>query len=181
MLQDNTSLESLSVRSWQGNDINAEEYLAVITTLQHNQTLKYLNLECRESLTLTRHEDKQMAALLKKNYALESLQGIDLENEARDVGAVLRLNEAGRRYLIEDGSSVSKGVKVLSAVSNEINCVFLHLLENPTLCDRSAVENAAGDSDNTDIGGSTSPLIPIGKREHGRVQNEVKESRRRLT
>jgi hypothetical protein len=24
---------------------------------------------------------------------------------------------------------------VLSAVSSEINCVFLHLLENPTLCD----------------------------------------------
>jgi hypothetical protein len=71
-----------------------------------------------------------MAALLKKNYASESLPDINLELEAGDLGAILRLNESGRRYLIEDGSSISKGVKVLSAVSNEINCVFLHLLEN---------------------------------------------------
>jgi hypothetical protein len=56
------------------------------------------------------------------------------------VGAILRLNAAGRRYLVQDGSSVSKGVEVLSAVSEEINCVFLHLLENPRLCDRNAVE-----------------------------------------
>jgi hypothetical protein len=50
------------------------------------------------------------------------------------------LNRAGRRYLIEDGSSISKGVDVLSAVSDEIDCVFFHLLENPGLCDRRAVE-----------------------------------------
>jgi hypothetical protein len=31
---------------------------------------------------------------------------------------------------------------VLSAVSSEINCVFLHL-ENPRLCDRNAVEIVA--------------------------------------
>jgi hypothetical protein len=57
------------------------------------------------------------------------------------VDAILRLNKAGRRYLIEDGSSISKGVEVLSKVESSINCVFLHLLENPRLCDRRAVEN----------------------------------------
>jgi hypothetical protein len=88
--------------------------------------------------------------------------------------------ESGRRHLIEDGSSISKGVNVLSAVSNEIDCVFFHLLENPRLCDRSAVE-AASDRDSTDIGGSSSPVNPIGKREHGQTQHEGKESRRRLT
>jgi hypothetical protein len=94
----------------------------------------------------------------------------------------LRLNEAGRRYLIEDRSSISKGVKVLIAVSEEINCVFLHLLENPRLCDRSAVEVATSDSDSdsANIDGSTSPVNPIGKREHGRAPNEGKKSRRRL-
>jgi hypothetical protein len=45
------------------------------------------------------------------------------------VKAILRLNAAGRRYLIKDGSSISKGVDVLSAVSDEIDCVFIHLLE----------------------------------------------------
>jgi hypothetical protein len=80
-----------------------------------------------------------MDSILKKNYALESLPDIGLENESRyldDVGAILRLNGAGRRYLIEDGSYISKGVEVLRRVNNEINCVFLHLLENPRLCDR---------------------------------------------
>jgi hypothetical protein len=101
-----------------------------------------------------------------------------LENEARDVGAILRLNKAGRRYLIEGRSSISKGVEVLSAVSDAINCVFLHLLENPRLCNRRAVEAA---SDSTDNGRSTSLVHHIGKREHGRAQNEGKESRRRLT
>jgi hypothetical protein len=126
---------------------------------------------------LTHDEGKKMAALLQKNYALETLPGIDLKNEAGDVGAILRLNEAGRRYLIEDESSISKGVKVLSSVNDEINCVFLHLLENPRLCDRNALE-AASDSDSADMDESTSR---IGKREHGRAQNEGKESRRRLT
>jgi hypothetical protein len=94
-------------------------------------------------LRLNDDEDKIMAALLKKNYALERLPVIDLEHEARDVGAILRLNEAGRRYLVQDGSSISKGVDVLIRVNNDINCVFLHLLENPRLCDRSAVEIVA--------------------------------------
>jgi hypothetical protein len=66
---------------------------------------------------LTGEENKQMAgSLLKRNYTMESLPGIDLDEKAGDVGAFLQLNEAGRRYLIEDGSSVSKGVEVLCAV-----------------------------------------------------------------
>jgi hypothetical protein len=48
---------------------------------------------------------------------MESLPDTDLNDKGGDFGAILRLNQAGRRYLIEDGSSVSKGVSVLSAVS----------------------------------------------------------------
>jgi hypothetical protein len=138
MLQDNASLESLYIRG--SHQTKAGEYVALITVLQHNKTLKTLRLDRFGNLQLTDDEDKQMAALLRNNYAMESLPNIDLEDEARDVGAILRLNAAGRRYLVQDGSSVSKGVEVLSAVSEEINCVFLHLLENPRLCDRNAVE-----------------------------------------
>jgi hypothetical protein len=35
--------------------------------------------------------------------ALESLPGIYLTNEAGDLGAILRVNGAGRRYLIDVG------------------------------------------------------------------------------
>jgi hypothetical protein len=99
-----------------------------------------------------------MAKILKKNYALESLPDFNRDDMAGDACAILRLNAAGRRYLIEDGSSISKGVEMLSAVPSDINCVFLHLLENPRLCDRSAMEVA---SDSTRVGGKRVRRIQV--------------------
>jgi hypothetical protein len=174
-LQENASLEILSILCCRRFKIKAEEYFVFASALQHNTKLKYLNLEDTEILRFTHDEDNQMAALLKKNYALEILPFI---SQGGDVAAILRLNAAGRRYLVQDGSSISKGVAVLGAVSKEMNCVFLHLLENPRLCVRSAVEAT---NDSTDNDGSTSPVDHIGMREHDRAQNEGKESRRRLT
>jgi hypothetical protein len=172
MLQDNASLESLCILGWPNTE--ADDYIALVTALKHNRTLKTLYFD-PESIGLIEVQDKEMAALLKKNYALESLPEMVAEKEG-DAGAFLRLNRAGRRYLIEDGSSVSKGIEVLSAVSRDINCVFLHLLENPTLCDRSAVDSAS-DSTSNHNSESTSPV----KREHGQAENEGKKSRRRMT
>jgi hypothetical protein len=121
----------------------------------------------------------QIASLLNKNYAMESLPDVHRQLEAGDAGTILRLNGAGRRYLIEEGFSISKGVEVLSRVNNDIDCVLLHLLENPRLCDRSAVEIAsAGESNNR----STNPTASSGggKREQASAHKD-KESRRRLT
>jgi hypothetical protein len=147
LLQENTSLQSLSIQRRRIKS-KAEEYIALVTVLQGNATLSVLSLDHNTgSLQLTDDEDIQIAAILKKNYALESLPNINLKNRASDVDAILRLNGAGRRYLVQDGSSISKGVEVLSRVNNSIDCVFLHLLENPRLCDRSAVEKvSAGES-----------------------------------
>jgi hypothetical protein len=138
-MQENASLESISIESCNMPKIKAAEVFVFIAALQHNKTLKSSDLKGFRGITLTHGEDKRMASLLKKNYSLERLPNTNFRNLERDVDAYLRLNEAGRRYLIEDGSSVSKGVEVLSVVSNEINCVFLHLLEDPRLCDRNAV------------------------------------------
>jgi hypothetical protein len=146
MLKENASLESLSILDW--HETKAEDYVAFVTALQHNRTLKTLRFHSF-TIRLTDDEDKHVVKIIKKNYALESLPEIDLENGAEDVGAILQLNAAGRQYLVEngssiseveDGSSISEGVNVLSHVSNDINCVLLHLLENPRLCDRSTVE-----------------------------------------
>jgi hypothetical protein len=79
-----------------------------------------------------------------KNYGLEHFIPDISCTDDRVIKAILRLNSVGRRYLIEDESSVSKGVDVLSAVSDDINCVFLHLLENPSLCKRRAAETPTG-------------------------------------
>jgi hypothetical protein len=69
----------------------------------------------------------------------------------------------------------------LSRVNNDINCALLHLLENPILCDRGAVEMTtpiAGESD----GRSMDPTASSGgggKREQASAHNG-KEPRRRL-
>jgi hypothetical protein len=107
--------------------------------------------------------------ILKKNYALESLPG--------DVDANLLLNAAGRRYLIEDGPSISKVVEVLSRVNNDIHCVFFLLLENPRLCDRSAVEIVSTDENNSSRSTNSSVSSVGEKREQASVQKS-RESRR---
>jgi hypothetical protein len=53
-----------------------------------------------------------------------------------ELGTILRLNQVGRRYLIEeDAGSIAKAVEVMVAVRNDLGCLFYHLLENPLLCD----------------------------------------------
>ncbi len=67
---------------------------------------------------------------------------------------------------------------MLSAVRSNINCVFLHLLENPRLCDRSAVEMVSAGEGNvkpTNQTGSSGG----GKREQASV-HKGRESRMRV-
>jgi hypothetical protein len=172
MLEENVSLESLAILDF--HEIKAEKYAAVVTALQHNRTLKTFRFHS-STIQLTDDEDKHMVNILKKNYALENIPEINLEDQAGDIDAILRLNAAGRRYLIENGSSISKGVEVLSRVNDYIHCVFFHLLENPRLCNRSAVEIVSTGESNSN------PTVSSGggKREQASVQ-ECRESRRRL-
>jgi hypothetical protein len=123
MLQDNVSLESLCILSWE--NIKAEDYMALVTTLQHNMTLKTLSLNHVGILQLIADKEKEMAKILNKNYGLERLPDFTQEPLAGDIGAILGLNEAGRRYLVQDGSSISKGVDVLSRVTDDINCMVI--------------------------------------------------------
>jgi hypothetical protein len=87
---------------------------------------------------MTDDEVKEMTSLVQQNYGLESLPSIDSDGRMGNLRAILRLNIAGRRYLYDDGSSIVKGVDVLSGVSGNLDCIFLHLLENPSLCNRDA-------------------------------------------
>jgi hypothetical protein len=182
MLEENTSLEILSILRSSGYSIKmkAEEYIALVTAFQHNTTLKTLLFQEDERLQLNDDESKQISSVLKKNYALEMLPDIFHQggDPVGDVGVILRLNKAGRRYLIEDGSSISKGVEVLSRVDNDTNCMLLHLLENPRLCDRKAVEMVSAEECNDT---PTNPTASSGggKREQVSVP-KGRESRRRL-
>jgi hypothetical protein len=130
MLEENASLESLSIQNSNTLKFKAEEYLVFVTALQHNKTLKTLSLYPDYSAgRLTDDEDK-------------------------------------------NGSSVSKGIEVLSAIRSDINCVFLHPLENPRLCDRSALESASDSIE--ERRGSANPANHNGKREEVQALKEGK-------
>jgi hypothetical protein len=116
-----------------------EVYHAFVATIHPNVTLKTLRLHPSHAVDLYVDEDesKDLIPVLMKNCGLEAIPG--LHHGAWDIRSILRLNCSGRCYLVQDGASISKGDDVLSGIRNNINSVFLHLFENPRLCDRSAV------------------------------------------
>jgi hypothetical protein len=174
-LRENESLETLHLSS---KDAGLEEYIVFVAAIQPNTTLKSLQLQPSHALNVM-DEDKTKALflVLKKNYGLEEIPG--LCHGVGDISSIFELNRAGRRYLVQDGPSISKGVDVLSGVSNNINSVFLHLLENPRLCDRSAVEMSS--IGNMDDARSTNPENHSGgKREQQAPSHTGNETRRRL-
>jgi hypothetical protein len=182
-LGENQSLRTLSMPT---TDARFEDYLVCVAAVKSNTTLKSQPNTALKSLRLHTapfdmddDEMKDLITVLKKNYGLEEFAG--LRHGAGDVNSILQLNRAGRRYLVQDGSSISKGVDVLTRVNDDINSVFFHLLENPRLCDRSAVEmsSSIGNIDNANM--STSPgKYSVGKREQQAPSQLAKETRRRL-
>jgi hypothetical protein len=56
------------------------------------------------------------------NNGLEAIQiKISDVNEAQRLQCILRLNKEGRRYLIEEPTSVERGVDVLSRVRHDLD------------------------------------------------------------
>jgi hypothetical protein len=119
---ENTFIESLAFQSadcagcarGKGTRVKVEEFFALSSALQLNTTLKTLGLRYNhlENIELTDEEVNQLVCILRKNYGLEHLVPDIACADGRTVKAILRLSGAGRRYLIEDGSSISKGVDV---------------------------------------------------------------------
>jgi hypothetical protein len=132
MLKGNTTLEYLHIKS---NGISPDVYISALESLQPSSTLKTLRLSPIID-SMGEEEMNQVVSLVKKNYALATLdEGLSALDKTGELGTLLRLNQAGRRYLIEDAASIAKGVEVLIGVSDDLGCLFYHLLENPTLCD----------------------------------------------
>jgi hypothetical protein len=129
-------------------------------SLEYNTTLKYLSLtycgsgstffsSLKESLwanrTLTKlliysnqlHEKEgaDLVAAVRNNYGLERCTAcIANSNQQSFLRCIPLLNKSGRGYLIEDPANRAKGVEVLRNVIDDLDCLFLHLQENPLLC-----------------------------------------------
>jgi hypothetical protein len=131
-LNGNATLECLDIKI---GIISQDTYCSALDSLEPNLALKTLRL----SPVLASMGEKEMnkvVSLVKKNYSLAVLDnGVSALDKTGEVGTLLRLNQAGRRYLIRDAASIAKGVEVLIGVSDDLGCLFYHLLENPTLCD----------------------------------------------
>jgi hypothetical protein len=134
MLEGNTVLECLRIIDRGG--IGPQAYLAALGCLQPNSTLKTLQLSVKVGASMAEQKMNQVVSLVKKNYSLAVLdEGVSTHDKTGELATLLRLNQVGRRYLIKDAASIAKGVEVLIGVSDDVGCLFYHLLENPTLCD----------------------------------------------
>ena len=54
----------------------------------------------------------------------------------KNIASVLRLNHAGRNYIVADPYNKHKGFALLEETNDSLDCLFLHLKENPSLCQR---------------------------------------------
>jgi hypothetical protein len=98
-----------------------------------------LTFTCSEELW-SASDKKQLAETLHGNYYLEefaiytscSLTTLFIP----EAPIITRLNAAGRRYLVNGDTGVSRGVHVLSRVADDPSAVFYHLRENPSLWDQ---------------------------------------------
>jgi hypothetical protein len=102
VLRDDESPETLSmIRKLARFD----DYLVCVAAIQPNTTLKSPRL-------LPLYDTKKLILVLKENYRLEAIPRLRQDGTG-DVRSILQLNGAGRRYLVQDGSSITKGVDVL--------------------------------------------------------------------
>jgi NDP-sugar pyrophosphorylase family protein len=92
---------------------------------------------------LSQQETADLVAAVQTNYGLEAVctygDAIIDSNAKSMLNCIPRLNKAGRCYLTDDPTSRVKGVAVLEEVIYDLDCLFLHLQENPLLCLRQEV------------------------------------------
>jgi hypothetical protein len=109
-LEKNSTLEMLElIQGCRRDETHLNSFhIAVVEALQLNKTLKTLRL-CDGTSTLTNDQAQHLISVAKKNYGLESIPIFDLESRMEDLRSILRLNGAGRGYLLDgQGSVVSK-------------------------------------------------------------------------
>jgi hypothetical protein len=131
-LEGNATLESLDIKS---GGITPNAYFTALENLQPITALTTLRFS-PVLASMGKAEMNQLVSIVKKNYSLAVLdEGVSARDKTGELGTLLRLNQMGRHYLIQDLASIAKGIEVLIGVSDDLGCLFYHLLENPTLCD----------------------------------------------
>jgi hypothetical protein len=76
--------------------------------------------------------------LIKTLVTNDELQEVLKKDEAyhSSIAGLIRMNKSGRSRALRDPSNKLAGVSVLNSISDNVDCLFLHLRENPSLCNR---------------------------------------------
>jgi hypothetical protein len=83
------------------------------------------------------HLTPELVKTLTNNNDLQTLLKED-EDYRNLLCAIVDMNKSGRNYIAQVSacSNKKKGVCVLESVSNSVDCLLLHMRENPSLCSR---------------------------------------------
>ena len=94
-------------------------------------------------------ESPDLLEAIKSNYTLRKLELLSPYDKRtlqekfpwstglrENVGYLMRLNNAGRSYLVTDPCNKQKGFALLEQANDSLDCLLLHLKENPFLCQR---------------------------------------------
>ena len=149
----NASLEYLDIEIKGDESISSVDYLAALAALGRNTTLKTLRLHPKLD-SFDSDQVEELLSLIRKNYGLESLDD-GLPDPTGEAGYILLFNKAGRRYILRDPSSIPGSIGVFAGVSDDVNCVLVHMLENPRLCDRRTVERVKASEGNGSLANPT--------------------------
>jgi len=155
----NTSIETLFIGPGFGSRPSADTTDLFKSICLGNQTIKNLTIcddpEFDEYLE-TDEKKQEWENALRQNHSLESIEVG--RHPISSFQPILQLNKAGRRYLAEDATSCSKCIAVMAKVKEELDCLYLHMRENPILCmnsDRDAAAQVSSDKKQKaeDVGG----------------------------
>ena len=84
-----------------------------------------------------REEDgEEFLNIIRNNVTMEEFDWMSFERPRwmQEYRALLRLNRAGRKYILQDPTNHQENLFVLSVTRDDLNCLYLHLRENPSIC-----------------------------------------------
>jgi hypothetical protein len=129
----------IEIRAYESiENISSVNFLAALAALETNTTLK----------TLCNHPKLDSLTVVPISICLIVISLDDgLPDPTGEGGIHPMLEESRTTIYLGDPSSIQGSFGVFAGVSDDVNCVLIHILENPKLCDRRAVEMiSAGES-----------------------------------
>lgn len=151
LLANNSSLREYIIQTG-GREVDSVNFVLLLVDLRqrdHRWTTNQLEKLSIKSIRITKAwQARSMLDSLRTNYSLRTMDvtfSSTVQAYEPMVQGILKMNGAGRKYLIHHSGCLWRAVQVLLAVANNLDCLFLHLIENPTLCNRSG--NKYGDSE----------------------------------